>query len=69
MAAEDEAGNRGRALAEVVSAVANAGGSQIEVARFPHDGHNLPRYRPAEVTAAILGVVATAAWQAPAPRG
>jgi len=39
------------------------------VARFPHDGHNLPRYRPAEVTAAILGVVATAARQAPALRG
>jgi pimeloyl-ACP methyl ester carboxylesterase len=69
MAAEDEAGNRGRALAEVVTAVVASGGSRIAVARFPHDGHNLPRYRPAEVTVAILAIVATAGRQAPGPRG
>jgi hypothetical protein len=54
MAAEDEAGGRGRALDEVAAAVVAAGRPRIDVARFPHDGHNLPRYRPAEVTAAIL---------------
>jgi pimeloyl-ACP methyl ester carboxylesterase len=67
MAAEDEAGQRGRSLAEVVSGVVARGGRTIQVARFPHDGHNLPRYRPAEVTAAILGVAATAR-QAPRSR-
>ncbi len=56
MAAEDEAGGRGQALDEVVRAVAAADGPRIRIARFPGDGHNLPRYRPAEVTAAILGV-------------
>ena len=68
MAAEDEVGERGRTLAEVVTAVVARGGRTIDVARFPHDGHNLARYRPAEVTAAILGV-ATAARQAPRSRG
>jgi hypothetical protein len=29
---------------------------EIPVASFPGDGHNLMRYRPAEVTAAILQV-------------
>jgi pimeloyl-ACP methyl ester carboxylesterase len=68
MAAEDEAGGRGRALDEVVRAVAGKGGPPIHVARFPGDGHNLPRYRPAEVSAAILWVAAAAARQAPGPR-
>ena len=67
MAAEDEAGGRGRALDEVVAAVAAGGGPRIQVARFPGDGHNLPRYRPAEVSAAILSL-AVAARQAPGPR-
>jgi pimeloyl-ACP methyl ester carboxylesterase len=56
MAAEDEAGGRGAELEGVRAAVRAAGGPAIRVARFPWDGHNLPRYRPAEVTAAILGV-------------
>ena len=56
MAAEDEAGGRGAELEVVRAAVRAAGGPSIRVARFPSDGHNLPRYRPAEVTAAILGV-------------
>jgi pimeloyl-ACP methyl ester carboxylesterase len=68
MAAEDEAGGRGRALEEVVDGVAGRRGPRIRVARFPSDGHNLPRYRPAEVTAAILWVVAAGARQAPGPR-
>jgi pimeloyl-ACP methyl ester carboxylesterase len=33
---------------------ARAGGAPIRVAGFPLDAHNLMRYRPAEVTAAIL---------------
>jgi len=56
MAAEDEAGGRSAELEAVRAAVRAAGGPAIRVARFPKDGHNLPRYRPAEVTAAILGV-------------
>ena len=56
MAAEDEAGGRAAELEGVRAAVRAAGGPAIRVARFPSDGHNLPRYRPAEVTAAILGV-------------
>lgn len=56
MAAEDEAGGRAAELEAVRAAVRSAGGPGIRVARFPSDGHNLPRYRPAEVTAAILGV-------------
>jgi pimeloyl-ACP methyl ester carboxylesterase len=67
MATEDEAGGRGRALDGVVRAVAASGGQPIQVARFPGDGHNLPRYRPAEVTAAILRVAAGAR-QAPGSR-
>jgi pimeloyl-ACP methyl ester carboxylesterase len=67
MAAEDEAGGRRRALDEVVAAVASRGGPPIQVAHFPTDGYNLPRYRPAEVGAAILGMAA-AARQAPGPR-
>jgi pimeloyl-ACP methyl ester carboxylesterase len=67
MAAEDEAGGRRRALDEVVASVASRGGPPIQVAHFPTDGHNLPRYRPAEVGAAILGV-ASGARQAPRPR-
>jgi pimeloyl-ACP methyl ester carboxylesterase len=68
MAAEDEAHSRAGALDEVVQAVAARGGSPIQVARFPGDGHNLPRYRPAEVSAAILWVAAGAVRQAPGPR-
>lgn len=65
-AAEDEAGGRGHALDEVVRAVAARGGPRIDVARFPHDGHNLPRYRPAEVTVAVLRLAT--ATQAPGGR-
>jgi pimeloyl-ACP methyl ester carboxylesterase len=61
MAAEDEVGGRATALDRVASAVIAKGGPAIRVARFPADGHNLPRYRPAEVTAAILGIARIAA--------
>jgi pimeloyl-ACP methyl ester carboxylesterase len=57
MAAEDETGGRGRALDAVAAALVARGRPRIRIARFPSDGHNLPRYRPAEVTAAILALV------------
>jgi pimeloyl-ACP methyl ester carboxylesterase len=60
MAAEDEAAGRAPALERAAAAVAEAarerGGPAMRVARFPSSGHNLVRYRPAEVTAAILAV-------------
>jgi pimeloyl-ACP methyl ester carboxylesterase len=53
-AADDEAGNGARSLAEVHKALRGAGRPAIPVARFPADGHNLMRYRPVEVAATIL---------------
>jgi len=58
--AEDELGTRGPALAAAQLARAAGGRQPMRVASFPADGHNLMRYRPGEVTAAILAV-ATAA--------
>jgi pimeloyl-ACP methyl ester carboxylesterase len=54
VAAEDEAGSRGPALDAVQAALGRAGRPGIAVARFPMVGHNLMRYRPAEVAASIL---------------
>jgi pimeloyl-ACP methyl ester carboxylesterase len=56
VAADDEAGTHARTLAAVQVALLEAERPPIQVARFPADGHNLMRYRPAEVTAAILGI-------------
>jgi pimeloyl-ACP methyl ester carboxylesterase len=53
-AADDEAGTAGRSLAGIQAALHEAGRPAIRVARFPADGHNLMRYRPIEVAAAIL---------------
>ena len=58
MAAEDETDGRAAELEGVRRALASADGPGMAVAHFPSDGHNLPRYRPAEVTAAILAVAA-----------
>ncbi len=55
-AVDDESGIHAQTLAAVAAARAAAGRSPIRVARFPTDGHNLMRYRPAEVAAAILAV-------------
>jgi pimeloyl-ACP methyl ester carboxylesterase len=44
------------ALATVERALASAGRPPIRVATFPGAGHNLMRYHPVEVTAAILAV-------------
>jgi pimeloyl-ACP methyl ester carboxylesterase len=55
-AADDEEGTHGRTLSATASALAHPGRPPLRVARFPTDGHNLLRYRPAEVAAAILTV-------------
>jgi pimeloyl-ACP methyl ester carboxylesterase len=56
LAGDDEAGERSAALGAAQSALVAAGRPPIRAARFPRDGHNLMRYRPAEVAAAILAV-------------
>jgi pimeloyl-ACP methyl ester carboxylesterase len=53
-AADDDAGSAGRSLAGIQAALHEAARPAIRVARFPADGHNLMRYRPIEVAAAIL---------------
>ncbi len=55
IAADDEVGSRLAALSDVSAARVTAGLGAIAVRAFPHVGHNLMRYRPDEVTAAILG--------------
>jgi pimeloyl-ACP methyl ester carboxylesterase len=59
-AADDEAGSRGKALTAASDARAAAGRSRIRAASFGHDGHNLMRYRPDAVCAAILSVAGAA---------
>lgn len=56
MAADDETGSRSAALAAISRARTSGGGSSIEHVDFAHDGHNLMRYRPDAVSAAILSV-------------
>jgi fermentation-respiration switch protein FrsA (DUF1100 family) len=56
VATDDEIRSRARALAAVSAAREAAGRSAIRTVVFGHDGHNLMRYRPAEVAAAILAV-------------
>lgn len=55
-AADDEVGSRALALARASAARVAAGRDAIAITSFGHDGHNLMRYRPAEVTAAILSI-------------
>ena len=61
VAADDDAGSRATALRVVSAARIAAGRGPIEQLSFGHDGHNLMRYRPREVAAAIasLGAVGT----------
>jgi pimeloyl-ACP methyl ester carboxylesterase len=54
VAADDEDASKTAALAELDAERRAAGRAPIAVARFPRDGHNLPRYRPADVAGAIL---------------
>jgi pimeloyl-ACP methyl ester carboxylesterase len=56
IAADDETGSRSTALARQSAARVTAGRGPIAVRAFQHVGHNLMRYRPDEVTAAILAV-------------
>jgi pimeloyl-ACP methyl ester carboxylesterase len=56
MAADDEDGSRATALTAASTARAAAGRLPIEQVPFGHDGHNLMRYRPGEVAAAIASV-------------
>jgi pimeloyl-ACP methyl ester carboxylesterase len=56
IAADDEDGTRASALAAVSAAREAAGRRPIEHVSFGHDGHNLMRYRPREVAAAIAAV-------------
>jgi pimeloyl-ACP methyl ester carboxylesterase len=59
-AADDEEGSRAKALAAASAARAAVGRSRIRAASFGHDGHNLMRYRPEAVSAAILSVAGEA---------
>jgi pimeloyl-ACP methyl ester carboxylesterase len=56
VAADDDAGSRGMALRAVSAARIAAGHGPIEQLSFGHDGHNLMRYRPREVAAAIASI-------------
>jgi pimeloyl-ACP methyl ester carboxylesterase len=56
MASDDELGRRAAAMGRLQGARRTARLPEIPVASFPGEGHNLMRYRPAEVTAAILQV-------------
>jgi len=56
IAADDERGSRARQLADASATREASGRDPIAVASFVHDGHNLMRYRPREVAAAILSV-------------
>lgn len=59
VSADDEDGTRGSALAAAQRALGARGGPLMRVARFPDAGHNLMRYRPRHVTAAIRAVAGT----------
>ena len=54
LAAADDDGTHAGTLAMMQTALIEAERPPIRVARFPGDGHNLMRYRPIEVSAAIL---------------
>jgi predicted alpha/beta hydrolase len=56
VAADDEEGRRAAALVRASDVRAAAGLRRIRAASFAHDGHNLMRYRPESVSAAILSV-------------
>jgi pimeloyl-ACP methyl ester carboxylesterase len=58
IAADDEIGSRAAALARISAARQRAGRAAIAISRFPGVGHNLMRYRPLEVAAAILALAA-----------
>ncbi len=53
-ATDDEDGTRARALQATAATLARLGRPAIRVAHWPTAGHNLMRYRPVEVAAAVL---------------
>ena len=53
---DDEVGSRAAALRTASAARETAGHRPIGAFAFPGVGHNLMRYRPDEVTAAILAL-------------
>jgi pimeloyl-ACP methyl ester carboxylesterase len=55
-AGDDADGGRARALAASSTARVAAGRDPIRVEVFERDGHNLMRYRPDAVSAAILSI-------------
>ena len=57
LAADDDEGTRVAALRRASAARVAAGASPIAEVVFEATGHNLMRYRPADVTAAILSLV------------
>jgi pimeloyl-ACP methyl ester carboxylesterase len=59
-AADDEEGTRARPLDAASDARMAAGLGRIATTSFRHDGHNLMRYRPDAVSAAILSVAGEA---------
>jgi pimeloyl-ACP methyl ester carboxylesterase len=58
IAVDDAEQTKSAALAELDAARRAAGRSPAIVVAFPHDGHNLPRYRPAALAGAILRLAA-----------
>jgi pimeloyl-ACP methyl ester carboxylesterase len=60
IAADDEAGTHRRSFEEADRVLRRLGRPAIPSARFD-DGHNLMRYRPVEVAAAVLGAAEAAA--------
>jgi len=61
IAADDETAGRARALASASAARVAAGFGPITFSSFGHHGHNLMRYRPEAVSAAILAAAGLAA--------
>ena len=57
VAVDDDERTKTAALAELDAERRVAGQPPIDTVRLPADGHNLPRYRPAELTGAILRLV------------
>jgi pimeloyl-ACP methyl ester carboxylesterase len=60
VAADDESGSRAAALARPSAARVEAGRDAIRAVVIGHSGHNLMRYRPDEVCAAILALAGPA---------
>ena len=56
VAGDDDTGSRGEALTAASMARVGAGLAAIQVVPYDAAGHNLMRYRPADVTAAILSL-------------